>query len=193
MQIQIYWFQPVSRTQEQSYIEFSWHSYVISVSDGEKSKEISQRFLHKIQQTDALRHFKKIYKKSADRVLKRQISMIHIESGIECLILFQKTPYIVESTEVLKRFATNSLCKQLFWIEFVIEILTDQTDQIKKCTFNFSGNDLIAFVRMWQNILSQRGTFILLQLLFSMLQFIIFISFSVIFTQVLLVLSLIRT
>lgn len=72
---------------------------------------MSQRFLQTIEKTDILRHFKKIYKKSADRVLKRQISMIHIESGIECLILFQKTPKIVESTEIVKRYAANPLCK----------------------------------------------------------------------------------
>lgn len=84
------------------------------VSDGEKSKETCKSFVHYLQQTDILRHFKKNNKKSADRVLKRQISMVHIESGIECLILFEKNPRIVESTEIVKRFAQNSLCKNFF-------------------------------------------------------------------------------
>lgn len=40
-----------------------------------------------------------------------QISMIHIKSGIQCLILFQNSCKIVESVEMIKRFADDPLCK----------------------------------------------------------------------------------
>lgn len=76
---------------------------------------MSQQFLHKLEKTEILRYFRRIYKISANRVLKRQITMVHIKSGIECLVLFQKTPKIVESTEIVERFAANPLCKKRFY------------------------------------------------------------------------------
>lgn len=103
------------------------------VSDGEKSKEMSKRFVHKLQQTDILRHFEKIYKKSADRVLKRQINIVHIESGIQCFILFQKTSRIVESTEIVKRFAANSLCKRSFLVVEKILAKRDDRQMLVQC------------------------------------------------------------
>lgn len=85
-------------------------------SDGMKSKQLSQTFLFKLGQTDVFHYFKQLRKDGADRVLKRRISMIHIKSGIHCSILFQKTPKIVESTEIIKRFAANQLCKKFLQI-----------------------------------------------------------------------------
>lgn len=46
--------------------------------------------------------------------MDKQISMIHIKSGIKCLILFQNDNTITESIDIIKRFANDPMCKGLF-------------------------------------------------------------------------------
>lgn len=56
--------------------------------------------------------FKDIYKVNADDVMKRQISMIHKKSGIQCIVAFEKDDRCIQSTKIIDRFATEPLCKQ---------------------------------------------------------------------------------
>lgn len=43
--------------------------------------------------------------------MDKQISMIHIKSGIQCLIAFQNNGKITESIDMIKRFANDPMCK----------------------------------------------------------------------------------
>lgn len=48
--------------------------------------------------------------------MKRQISMIHIKSGIQCRLVFERDHNIVQSTQTINRFAAEPICK-IFSIE----------------------------------------------------------------------------
>ncbi|XP_055323571.1 uncharacterized protein LOC129578676 isoform X2 [Sitodiplosis mosellana] len=96
---------------------------------GERPKEVSQRFFFKLDTSDITRHFKQIVKVSADRVLKRQIHMIHIKTGIQCSILFDSDRTIVESSEIISRYIN------------------------KEPMYRF----LITYIRAWQNVLNELG------------------------------------
>lgn len=82
---------------------------------GEKPKGISQLFFFKLDKTDIGAHFKKIIKSAADRVLRRQIKMIHIKTGLQCTLLFERDNSIAESSEIIKRYIDNEpMCKTMF-------------------------------------------------------------------------------
>lgn len=90
-------------------------------ADGKKPKDVCQWFYFKLEKTDIFRHFKDLYKINADRVMKRQINMVHIKSGIRCLLVFERDHNIVRSTEIINRFAAEPMCKT-----FYIQIQTMQ-------------------------------------------------------------------
>lgn len=107
------------------YVElFIWAFLIIVLwyfSDGKKAKEVSQRFYSNLHKTGIFLHFKNFNKISADRVMKRQISMVHIKSGLQCLLMFAKEPIISKSTEIISRYTKDPLCKR-FSVLFVFNI-----------------------------------------------------------------------
>lgn len=81
-------------------------------SDDERPKEVCQRFFYKLEKTDIRLHFKQIFKVGADRVLRRQIHLVHIRTGIQCSLLFESDTTIVESSEIISRFVNKEpMCK----------------------------------------------------------------------------------
>lgn len=82
-------------------------------TDAKKPKADSQWFWFNLPKTDIAKHFKKIHKIGANRSIARQISMIHIKSNIECLVLFQNNDKAIKATEIIRGFASDSLCKKL--------------------------------------------------------------------------------
>lgn len=87
-------------------------------TEDRKPKESSQLFFFKLDKTDILNHFKEIFKLNANRVLRRQINMIHINSGLQCTLLFDRDNIIAESTEIIKHYVDKEpMCKDHFpWI-----------------------------------------------------------------------------
>lgn len=85
-------------------------------TDGEKAKNVSNRVFNKLgkAESEISRHFKDLRKIIVGRVMRRQISMIHKKSGIDCLIAFEKDHCCIESTKLIGRFVMEPLCKHLY-------------------------------------------------------------------------------
>lgn len=85
-------------------------------TDGEKPKNVSNKVFSKLAKADSeiALHFGDLHKINTGRVMKRQISMLHITSGIQCVIAFEKDHCSIESTKIISRFVTDPLCKCLF-------------------------------------------------------------------------------
>ncbi|XP_031626107.1 uncharacterized protein LOC116342573 isoform X2 [Contarinia nasturtii] len=95
----------------------------------DRPKEISQRFFLRLERTNIAKDFKQIHKVAADRVLRRQISMVHIKSGIKCFLLFENDNSIADSSKIIGRFVNAE----------------------PMCRF------LITYIRTWQNMLNKSG------------------------------------
>lgn len=91
-------------------------------ADGGKYEEMARMFFSKLQQSDIFLYFKQICKIDANRATKMQISMVHIKSGVQFLILFRKNARIIESTEIIKKFAGDPLC-MFFVVSIVLVII----------------------------------------------------------------------
>lgn len=69
----------------------------------------------KLDATDIRTKFKQISKFNANRVLKRQINMTHIETGLQCTLLFESNNAIAISSEILKLYIDKEpMCKNTF-------------------------------------------------------------------------------
>lgn len=82
-------------------------------SDQIRPEQVSHWFLFKFGQCNIVHHFKELHQIRADRVMNSQISMTHIKSGIQCVIAFDRDHTIIQSTDILKRFTTDPLCKNV--------------------------------------------------------------------------------
>lgn len=125
------------------------------ISDSENYAEVAEKFYSKLQQTDIFYYFKQICKVDGDRVMKMQISMVHMKSSIRCLVLFRENPKIIESTEIIERFAADPLCKNFPLI--FITCLATYKYPLFFIIINISGNYLITYIRTWQMKVNQLG------------------------------------
>lgn len=82
----------------------------------ERPKDELDFFNFNIEKTDISKHFRKIGKISANRAVCRQISLIHIKSGIHCTLLFDKDDSIVKSAKIIEQFTKEPLCKKLTFL-----------------------------------------------------------------------------
>lgn len=79
-------------------ILLSFQKYLIFCVDGQKPLEISQQFQSDFTKNDIHRHFKDI------KYIGNEIKMTHSESGVQCVLLFQKDETILHSTEILNQY-----------------------------------------------------------------------------------------
>lgn len=71
-----------------------------------------QKFQDHLSTTDFNCHFREMKKINGNRTRKQQISMIHIKTGIQCLLLFDDDNLIPDSAEILLRFQEKiPMCK----------------------------------------------------------------------------------
>lgn len=87
--------------------------------------------------------------------MDKQISMVHIKSGIQCLIAFQNDSKITESTDIIKRYTNDPICEICFLYSNRRSFISIQYHFLKNDRFWFLGNRLIRFIRMWQGFLNQ--------------------------------------
>lgn len=64
---------------------------------------VFHEFRKYIDTTDMTKHFKDINSIYADRTMKKQLKMVHIESGIECLLLLD-TIDITNASKIIKDY-----------------------------------------------------------------------------------------
>lgn len=76
-----------------------------------RPEQVSHWFIFRSDRSNILRHFKDLKQIKGDRVMNSRISMIHIDSGIQCLIAFDHDETIAQSKEVISSFAADPLCK----------------------------------------------------------------------------------
>lgn len=66
-----------------------------------------------LKNSDISKYFTEIVPILANRTLVEQISMVHIKSRIQCILLFDKDDTIVESAKIIRRYAEDPLCENL--------------------------------------------------------------------------------
>lgn len=91
------------------------NNFIISIfiAGGDKPKDSGQHFFYKLDKTDIHSHFKNLTKIGADRTLRRQYSLTHKKSGVQCLLLFESDSFIVESSKIISQYVNKEpMCKQ---------------------------------------------------------------------------------
>lgn len=84
------------------------------ISGQNRPEQVNHWFIFRSEQSNIVSHFKDIQSIKANRVMNSQISMTHINSGIQCLIVFDHDETIVKTTEIISRFTADPLCKYVF-------------------------------------------------------------------------------
>lgn len=77
-------------------------------------------FIFRSEQSNIVQHFKDIQSIKANRVMNGQISMIHKNSGIQCLIAFDYDDTLFQSKKIIKRFTKDPLCKYETYCLFML-------------------------------------------------------------------------
>lgn len=83
----------------------------MNFSGQSRPEQVNHWFLFRSEQSNIVGHFKDLQHIKANRVMNSQISMVHIKSGIQCLITFDHDETITKSTEIINRFTRDRLCK----------------------------------------------------------------------------------
>ncbi|XP_031626105.1 uncharacterized protein LOC116342572 [Contarinia nasturtii] len=94
--------------------DFESNLHLFVFIDDAAPAEIIRKFEDYLGKSNIQNHFKEISKINGYRVLKPQISMIHIDSGIRCFLLFDNDKTIPDSSEIIQRFIEKlPLCESL--------------------------------------------------------------------------------
>lgn len=93
------------------FIQKSISFMSISFADGETPKFIGN-FFNQLDNTDIHLHFNDRKTIVANRVLRKQYSLTHIKSGVQCLLLFENNSCIVESSNIISQYVNKEpMCK----------------------------------------------------------------------------------
>lgn len=77
-------------------------------------------FIFRSEQSNIHHHFKDLQQIKGNRVMNSQISMIHKNSGIQCLIAFDHDDTIAKSAEIISQFTADPLCKHAILDDFIV-------------------------------------------------------------------------
>lgn len=87
-------------------------SYFYLPLDEANSRNMSRKLFSFLENSDISIHFKQFKLIDANRMIKERISMIHIASGIQCILLLENDESIIESSDIIKQFIDKEpLCK----------------------------------------------------------------------------------
>lgn len=80
-------------------------------TDNESTRDFYHRFFLNNGQNINPFCFTQISEVKGNRIQNDQISMIHIRSGIKCLLLFENESSFVQSSEIIARYVNMPICE----------------------------------------------------------------------------------